>query len=435
MKNKILSFILTAAVISLAGCNSVGLSVDSLMHPPRAVGDKAGIQDLIDSVAGEGYTLKYPEAGSFRSAITIKDIDSDSVDEAIAFYLPQGDIATVHILIMDSFDGQWRAIGDFKSQSTAVESLNFCDLDGDGISEIAACWKTYNASVNQLSLYTYNGNSVKEISSNSTCSSLLIGDFTPHNGEELLLLSLFSTDKEATASLLDLNEAGTELTDLGSTPLDPDVASYTQLQVGNIFEGQVGAVIDGCTSAGEYNTQLLYFNTYFNSLERIYFTENVPYNQALRPYAVLSQDINNDGVIEIPAAFKLSLPKDRTDVAPAADIYWCQQTSTGTVLLMSHQATSLTYGFSLEVPKAWEGKFTALTDYNKNEVTFYEWTKDKLGDELLTIKMFAEYDNEDASDYTPLAETDSYSYCSKIPRSDNILILSFDEVKAAFKLI
>lgn len=436
MKKKILSLLVSAALgLSLAGCSSVGLAVENLMHPPKAVGDKAEIQNLIDSVAGEGYTLKYPQGGNFRSAITMKDIDSDSVEEAVAFYLPVGDIATVHMLVMDSIDGVWQSVGDFKSQSTSVESLSFCDLDGNGIFEIATCWKTYNANVNQLSLHIYEDNKVREVSAEHTCSTLLSGDFTDGTGEELLLLSLFSPDKEASASLIDLNQNKSDLSVLGTAPLNPDVVSYSQLLVGNIFENQVGAVIDGCTSSGEYNTQLLYFNTYFDSLERIAFTENVPYNQALRSYPVMSADVNGDGIIEVPAAFKLNIEKDRTDKVAAADLYWCQQTSSGTVLLISHQAASFAYGFTFEIPKNWEGKFTALTDYDKNEVTFYQWSKDKTGDGLLTVKIFDKESGDDTAGFTVLHETESRVYAYKIPQGDNSLILSDDEIKSAFEIM
>lgn len=430
---KIISALLLAVIISLTGCSSVGLSVDNLMHPPKAVGDKAEIQSLIDNVAGEGHTLKYPQSGNFRSAITMKDIDSDSVEEAVAFYLPQGDIATVHILVMDSIDGKWQTVGDFKSQSTAVDSLNFCDLDGNGILEIAASWKTYDASVNQFSLYIYEENSIREILTDYTSTNVLSGDFTDEAGEELIMLSLFSENKDAGGVLLDLNENKSELTALGSTPLNPDVVSYAKLQVGNIFEGQTGVVIDGCTKSGEYNTQLLYFNTYYSSLERIAFTENVPYNQALRSYPVMSEDINNDGIIEVPAAFKLNIEKDRTDRDAAASIYWCQQTSSGTVLLISHKAASFAYGFTFEVPEKWEGSFTALTDYNNNEVTFYEWSKDKVGDALFTVKISE--NGEALEGYSELTKTDSRTYSLKIYESDSSLILTQDEINDYFKLM
>ena len=436
MKKKLLSLLLASSMgLTMAGCSSVGLSVENLMHPPKAVGDKAEIQALIDSVAGEGYTLKYPQSGNFRSAITMKDIDSDSIDEAIAFYLPVGDIAKVHMLVMDSIGGKWQTVGDFKSQSTAVDSLSFCDLDGNGIFEIVTSWKTYQTSLNQISLYIYEDDKIREVSSEHYSSGTLSGDFTANEGEELLLLSLFSDENDATATLIDLSENKSKLEVLGTSPLDPDVVSYSQLLAGNIYENQMGAVIDGCTHTGEYNTQLLYFNTYFDSLERISFTENVPYNQKLRSYPVMSEDINGDGIIEVPAAFRLNIEKDRTDVDAAADLYWCQQTSSGTVHQIAHKAASFAYGFTFVVPEKWEGKFTALTNYEKNEVTFFELNKNKTEDVILTIKIFEKDKEEDMAGYVVLEETEDRIYAFINPEGENSLALTESEIKSAFELM
>ena len=419
----------------MSGCSSVGLSVDTLMHPPKAVGDKADIQALIDKTAGEGYTLKYPQSGNFRSAITMHDIDSDGVDEAVAFYLPQGDIATVNMMVMDDIDNSWQVVGNFKSQSSAVDSLNFCDIDGDGFSEVIPTYKTYSPTINQLALFIYDGKAVREIPSEYTCTNLITGDFYEGGKDELMLLSLFSTEKEASALLLTLNDDKSGISVLGTSPLDPDVASFAQLLTGEVFEAQQGLVIDGCTTQGEYNTQIIYYNKYFKSLERINFTENVSYNQARRTYAVMSEDINGDSVIEIPSVFKLKIEDDRTDVAPCAQIYWCQQTEDGTVHLIAHEAVSFSYKFSFDIPQSWDGKFTAHTNHNENEVTFYSWDKDKTGDELLKIKITDKNSQEIPEGYTPLSENESRVYSYRIPENSNKMKLGADEIVGAFELM
>ena len=419
----------------MSGCSSVGLSVDTLMHPPKAVGDKADIQALIDKTAGEGYTLKYPQSGNFRSAITMHDIDSDGVDEAVAFYLPQGDIATVNMMVMDDIDNSWQVVGNFKSQSSAVDSLNFCDIDGDGFSEVIPTYKTYSPTINQLALFIYDGKAVREIPSEYTCTNLITGDFYEGGKDELMLLSLFSTEKEASALLLTLNDDKSGISVLGTSPLDPDVASFAQLLTGEVFESQQGLVIDGCTTQGEYNTQIIYYNKYFKSLERINFTENVSYNQARRTYAVMSEDINGDSVIEIPSVFKLKIEDDRTDVAPCAQIYWCQQTEDGTVHLIAHEAVSFSYKFSFDIPQSWDGKFTAHTNHNENEVTFYSWDKDKTGDELLKIKITDKNSQEIPEGYTPLSENESRVYSYRIPENSNKMKLGADEIVGAFELM
>ena len=74
-----------AVTAFMPGCSFVGMSDNDLLKPPKATGEKAEIQKLIESNAGVNYSLVYPQSGDYRSAIIMQDIDGDSADEAIAF--------------------------------------------------------------------------------------------------------------------------------------------------------------------------------------------------------------------------------------------------------------------------------------------------------------------------------------------------------------
>ena len=60
------------------------LDTQNLMSPPKATGDKADIQRVIEESAGS-YTFKYPQKGDYRSAVIMHDINGDGTDEAVAF--------------------------------------------------------------------------------------------------------------------------------------------------------------------------------------------------------------------------------------------------------------------------------------------------------------------------------------------------------------
>ncbi|MGN0453143.1 MAG: hypothetical protein ACI4GZ_05005 [Ruminococcus sp.] len=440
MKNKILILLLTVLMaVTLSGCDSITLNVSELMHPPKATGENAAIQELIDSYAGKGYTLKYPQNGTHRSAITSFDIDADNTDEAVAFYLPAGEAQTVHIIIMDTVDGDWVVIGDHPSKSSTVDRLMFTDLDGDGISEITVGWSTYNALVNDLSVYLVNGSESQEVTSASTYSNILQGDFREQGKEELLLISLYTADRPASASLVTLNDTKNSIYSIAETDFDGDVISLAKVQTGEVFYSQFGAVIDGVNASGTYNTQIFYYSGYYDSLVRVSFTGDAPDNQAVRNYAVLSEDIDGDGIIEIPNAFKMNIDQTQTDAVPAALVYWCEYTADGSLEINTKAATSLVYGFYFFVPDSWEGKFTAYVNYSTNEVIFYEWD-DRLGpqDVLLVIKMFTDKswnDGVSAKGYTELTKNDSYVYSFMTPPVNNDLLLTNEQVQASFRLI
>ncbi len=439
MKKRILLIVVAAVLLfALGGCEMVSFDVSELMSPPKATGEKADIQKLIDKEAGTDYTLKYPQNGSFRSAITTMDFDSDSVDEAIAFYLPTGEAQTIQLLIMDRIDDEWVVVGNHTSKSTMVDRLQFADLDGDGKREIVVGWSTYNPLVNDLSVYLVNSdNTSTEIISDNKYSDFLCGNFTNSGKEELLLLSLYTPERPASAVLVALNDTKNSLYTVSDTPIDADVTSFAKLQTGNVFEGQFGAVLDGITSAGAYNTQIIYFSEYFAQLQRMSFTEDTPSNQAVRNYAVLSQDIDNDGVIEIPNTFKMNIDPTQTDAVPAALIYWCEYSSFGYLSTDEIQAASLVYGCRFSIPDKWQN-FTANVNYSTGEITFYEWKeKDTQGEALLVIKMFTHEqfnDGTSAKGYTELAKNDSYVYAFITFETNSSMLLTNEEIIEAFSL-
>lgn len=440
MKKRILALVIAVLLIlSLSGCDTITLNVFELMSPPKATGEMAAISDLIDRQVGKGYTLKYPQNGSYRSAVTTVDFDGDNEKEAIAFYLPEGEAQTVHLLIMDMKDGSWTVIGDHTSKSSTVDRLMFSDLDGDGVSELIVGWGTYNTSVNDLYVYLMGPDNSTELISGFTYTNIISGDFTENGRDELLLISLYTQDKPASATLITLNNTKNSIYSVSSTDFDDDITSFAKLQTGDVFYSQFGAVIDGVLSSGSYTTQILYYNKYFASLERVSFKGDAPTSQYSRSYAVLSEDIDSDGIIEIPNAFKMNIDKTQTEIVPAAHVYWCEYSATERLEIDDISAASLIYGFYFFMPDSWEGNTTAYVNYSANEVVFCEWDESHGATETLIIfKMFtnnAWNDGVSAKGYTELAKNDSYVYSFMIPQSNSSLLITNDEITEAFRLI
>lgn len=425
-------------IFALCGCEVISFNVSELMSPPKATGEKAAIQQLIDKEAGTGYTLKYPQNGEYRSSITCMDFDNDTEQEAVAFYLPSGEAQTVHMLIMDCVNEKWVVIGNYTSNNSTVDRLVFCDLDGDSKKELVVGWSTYNSLINDLSVYLIEDGTSREIIAESKYSDFLCGEFTNSHKDELLLLSLYTADKPAGAALVALNDTKNSLYTVSETPIDADVTSFAKLQTGDVFYGQFGAVLDGVTSSGSYNTQLLYYSDYYASLQRVYFTEDKPTDQTTRPYAVFSEDVDKDGVIEIPNTFKMNIDPSQTDVIPAALIHWCEYSALGTMETNILQAASIVYGCRFTIPEKWDDNYTAYVNYSTNEITFFEWSdKDGPGEPLLVIKMFTDAswnDGVSASNYTELGRNDSYVYGFITLETNSTLQLTNDEIIEAFSI-
>ena len=443
MKKRII--ILAVALIMtlfISGCDKVTFNVSELMAPPKVTGEQADIQKLIEKEAGSGYTLKYPQNGTYRSSIITMDYDNDSSEEAVAFYIPSGEAQTVHMLVMDQKNGKWTTVGNFQSKSSIVDRLLFCDLDGDNKKEIVVGWSTFNPLVNDLSVYLVNEATSVEISSENKYTDLLYGKFTGTEKEELLLLSLYTPDKPASAALVGLNDTKNSLYSLGTTPIDADITSFKKLQCGNVFEGQFGAVIDSEVKNGNesvYSTQMIYYSNYFESLERVSFTGEEITNQAYRSYAVMSEDIDGDSIIEIPNTIKMNIDETQTDAVPAALIHWCEYTNLNTVKVDKLQATSIILGCRFTIPDNWQNNYTAYINYSTSEITFYEWQETgKTGDPLLVIKVFSTdvwNDGISANGYTELGRNDTSVYGFITFETNSSILPTNEEIINSFSII
>ena len=143
--------------VSLCGCKMFTADTAELLSPPELTGDIAPIASAISASAGGEYTLKYPSVGNYRSAVVQNDVDGDGIMEAFAFYSMTEDESTVmYVNVICSENGKWKSVAKQKIVAGGVDRVDFCDLDGDGISEILIGWEIYGTSEMQMAVYSFN---------------------------------------------------------------------------------------------------------------------------------------------------------------------------------------------------------------------------------------------------------------------------------------
>ena len=86
MRTKLICALL-ALCLFCSGCSVMDLDTQNLMSPPKATGDKADIQRVIEESAGS-YTFKYPQKGDYRSAVIMHDINGMERMKPLPFINP-----------------------------------------------------------------------------------------------------------------------------------------------------------------------------------------------------------------------------------------------------------------------------------------------------------------------------------------------------------
>lgn len=448
MKRKLAAAAVAAlmAASMLSGCTPSGFDNTDLLRPPRATGDKAEIQEVIEAKAGGDYTLKYPQNGDYHSAITTTDLDGDGTPEAIALYRPAGDSSATHVLFIKEIDGVWQEIGDFTNQNTEVDKICLGDLDGDGMNEVIVSWSNFVAPVNQMTAYTFNGNRTTEHTVSETYSQIVVEDLTGDGHDDIILLSLGASEIPATAKLLQFNPDVQSLFVRSVTEMSNSVTRYASVQKGRTSDGKNAVFVDGISPNSTMTTEVLYWNDSDSSLKNpLYDTtdKNMPKNQTERISSTVCKDIDSNGAMEIPVVElmkKQVFEKDETV---------CNQTNWNTISTKDSKLQTVmetvinaTDGYYFILPEQWKNKVTARIDTTARTMTFYEWKTahgvQSKGSVLLTIQVYTQKDwdeRKDTSGFTEMLSASGLIYAVNIPQNGSKLLLAMSDIDKHLELL
>ncbi len=437
MVKKVVASLCLLLTFLLSGCSALSFESADIMCPPKATGNKAEIQKLIDKQTSGNYTLKYPKNGLNRSSIVMHDIDNDEEEEAIAFY-SDNEGECVHALFVECTDGDYSVINDVKFEASGVDRVDFADIDGDKTHEILIGYSSSTSSQNTLNLFFYD-KEITKLDATYGYSSLVTGDFNNDKTEDVLLISLFSGDIAAQAELMVYSEGGS-LSKISSAELDADVTALAATTYGQISYGTYGAVIDGITSTGDYTTQVVYFDPSIPSLLNPLYSYS-GYSQTRRSTQVCSLDFDKDELIDIPVCSFMGYDSSEDTDTVSRKIDWSNLDTKSYYLdTVKSAIICVADGYLLTMPSKWNGNVTARYDSDARQTTVYvyEYVDGylQMTNELVSIRAYSEEEFEkDDTGYIEFLRSGSTVYAYSIGDADNYLSITGDDISSLFSLV
>lgn len=379
MKKRTVSVIaiLFAFVIFLSGCDALTLnSPENLVRPPKLSGEDGKLQAAFEKAVSEKgeYILKYPSAGEYRSAFIRYDCDNDGNDEAFVFYSLKAEEMLVHMYMLDYTGDEWIPVSDTPGEGNDVYSIEFCDLNGDGIAEIFVGWSSIDSKANKkLSVYCSQKNSQNinyNILAIESYTAMYITDLDYDSEKEILLALINSTSDTYTteARLLKMSESGNsgyQISAVGQVSLFSGTTSIMSITAGRA-DGTRYVYIDE-VAGDAYLTEMLYWDRADNTLaSAITFDAiSVANSPTSRSLPLLCKNIDRDDEIEIPVT---KLMQDSSIV---------RKKTQGTEVITLNENVYITSWKKFD-----EGNFTTASSYIKNEDDGFiiKYDEDKMAD-------------------------------------------------------
>ena len=430
---KLLAVICTMSVLFLSGCSMMSLDGSDIMCPPKATGSNAVIQKLIDKQTSGDYVLKYPKNGLSRSSIVMQDIDSDGDEDAVAFYCDKSG-ENIHALFVECVENDYSVIEDVTFESSAIDRIDFANLDNKGNAEIIIGYCMKTSSVNSFDVFSFD-EKLERQSTSFTYTSLVTGDFNMDKSDDILLVSLYSSDIEAKAQLLVYNNSS--LAEIGSVALDSDVKQLAMASYSKISDSSYGAIIDGVTTTGDYTTQVVYFDSSAPALLNPLFSYS-GYSLTQRSTGICSFDCNRDEIVDIPLCSVMP-HKETEDLSSVCRRIDFANLNTDTYTLNTVKSTIFcpNDGYMITMPENWKDSVTARYDKTTRELSIYsiEYASNELKilKKLLTVKSYFDEDyNKDTDPFTEFSRSGSTVYTYSLGTNDEFLSITGDELSSLF---
>lgn len=432
MKKIIAILVATVVCLTLSGCDFNMASVDSLMRPPKLSGDSSLLQEAFeDSVKNsESVVMKTPISGDNRSSYLFYDLDNDKIQEAFVFYSYPAVEDVAYVSTFKKIDGNWSCISNIKGRGADIYEVNFADINGNGVMELIISWNStsqvelasfsdFGSSRNRtMTIYSYNGSALTLIKT-EVFTKAFVDDLNGDSTDELFVLNidLSNQTKSTVGRILSFNSTyevvyEEEFTISGMLEILNIVTDnyvledevHTRLYVDGLISetGVLTEVID--IAHGDFTLSL---PLYESNISEAPFT--------LRDVRTISQDIDNDGIVEIPTLETLtsgiSISGESDEAMPLNLTVW-SELQEGLIIADFKCLLNSTYGYMFVFPEESIGNLTVVYNTDTTTLTFHSLDENgTLGSELFSVRAFSKL-NWDKNDfgYTKLDEKGAYVY-------------------------
>ena len=379
MKRAVKKCILLLAGLALAavlsGCTVFDSSVEQLFTLPRMAPEYTGLSQQLDSLISQGYEYASPSGGRNIQSVQMVDLEDDGRQEALVFLRRSADEKPLKIMVyrLDG-DDSYSLLCTIESSGTAVDSVYYQDLNGDGRRELIVGWRI-SADVQTLAAYSIEPEPVALMSCGY--SRFSIQDLNGDGAPSLLVI-------RADGELGPVAEFyGWQEEQMGVSYRCRLSSSMTALNRGSVVTGMAdrdtpAVFITGVDTTSMAVTDILIYRPEAG-LVNVALDKTSGVSAAVYPYRQLSpQDIDGDGVTEIPCPLGDSAA-EQTDGL----VSWMSWQSDGRFQQTAKTYHSLSSGWYFTIPASWwSWEVDAVTGGIQNES---QMTLRINGDSVLTI--------------------------------------------------
>jgi len=418
------------AALVLFGCTMK--TVEQMYCLPKRSQMYSNLQSAIDA-AMPGLTYCAPLSGEHQQPIQMADLDGDGVDECLLF-AKSNEEHPLRVLVFRNVDGNYELSETVQSNGSAFDQIEYVQMDNrDGV-EVVIGKQVSDQVIRSVSVYSLRDNSVEQIIS-VNYSKFMTVDLDSDGLSELMILrpGLAETDN-GIVELYGVEDSTVErsIEVNMSQPAD----KLKRMITGKLHDGKLAVYVASTVGDNALITDV--YTLVNGTLTNVTFSsESGTSVLTMRNFYVYADDIDNDGVVELPSLMTMKPKANSSSDSQNQLIRWFAMNSDGTEVDKMYTFHNFLDGWYVQLEKQWASHLTVAS--RNNCYSFYLWDPEyKTVDPIFNVYAYTGQDREQAAlenGKFVLYTSESTVFAASMEPGADLIKLTQDDVIYSFRLI
>jgi len=422
--------ILLAVVLTLTGCMQ---TVDKMYRLPKRSQDFQDLQKVIDT-AMIGLEYSAPRSGENQQTVQMADLNGDGVQEYLLFAKSDTE-HPLRILIFRQDDDAFVLAQTIESNGSAFDQVEYVQMDGIGGVELVFGSQLADQVLRSVSVYTFSEDLSGELLVSANYTKFLTVDLEQDGQADLFVLHPGPSDTDKGVAEVYSMENGA-IVRSGEVNMSQPVDQLKRILVGKLHGGQTAVYVASSVEDTALITDV-YAGVDGKLVNVSLSNESGTSIKTLRNYYVYADDLDNDGVVELPAVIPMVTVEEATHADRHDIIRWYAMTASGEEIDKQYTYHNFVGGWFVNLDSRWASQLMVLSQGSNYE--FYFWDKDFTSPQrLVTIYVLTGQDREEQAleeGLCLLYKTDTVIYAAALEANSAAYGITQENIVQAFHLI
>lgn len=426
MKRRWICFVILAmALLLLCGCNS---SVYDMYRLPKRSEEFANLQSVMEqAMAGLEYCA--PISGEHQQTVQMSDLNGDGAHEYILFAKGASD-KPLQIFIFTEIDDQYVLADTIECNGSSFEQVEYVRMNGKPGNEIVVGRQVSDQVVRSVSVYTMSGGQLEQMLT-ANYSKFSCSDLDSDGMSELLILRPGDSDSDnGIAELYSFTDE--EMTRSTEVNMSAPADKIKRIIPGKLEDGKNAVFVASDVLGSAIITDV--YAVIDDAFTNVSFSnESGTSVQTLRNYYVYADDIDSDGVLELPSLISMST----AETGDQHIIRWYSMMPDGTEVDKMYTYHNFVGGWYLQLDSNLASRFSVVQKGNSYEFSIFD-EKNDTTEKLMTIHMLTGQKREEMAqegNRFVVFRDESVIYAANLEVASAAYNMSKDSLIDAFHLI